>query len=126
MGKIGALIISFTILFQSFNFEFEDVNKFPVFFNHISSHIESGDSFSDFIDLHYGNKLKDHKDKHKEHKQLPFKHQHLDSCSQLVFVLNDLKFDINFSETGFVYKYFLYKESSTNKCIYSFFQPPQK
>ena len=101
MGKIGAIILSFTILFQSFSFEPGDVYNFSTFINHVSSHIESGDNFADFIDLHYGDKANSHQNKHKEHQDLPFKHQHVDSQMQLVFVFNSLNIDLYMKESKY-------------------------
>ena len=126
MGKIGAFILSFTILFQSFNFEIDDVYKLPTLINHITCHIENGDSFGNFIDLHYGNDKKSHQEKHKEHKDLPFKHQHSDSHVQLIYVMSSSNFDFNFSETRFENGKFTYKNLFSNQYINNFLQPPQK
>lgn len=126
MGKTGAFILSFTILFQSFSFEAGDVYNFSTFINHVNSHIKNGDNFADFIDLHYGNKANSHQDKHKEHPDLPFKHHHVDSQMQLAFVLNNLNLDLNVKEIGFENRNFNYKEPFSNQYIYNFFQPPQK
>lgn len=126
MGKIGAFILSFTILFQSFNFEIDDVYKLPTLINHFTCHIENGDSFGNFIDLHYGNKSNSHQEKHKEHKDLPFKHQHSDSHVQLIYVMISSNFDFNFSETRFENGKFTYKNLFSNQYINNFLQPPQK
>lgn len=126
MSQIGAFILSFTILFQSFNFEIDDIYKLSTFLNHITCHIENGDNFGDFIDLHYGNKSNSHQEKHKEHKNLPFKHQHLDSHVQLLFLINDFKFDVSHPVKGFSTKNFMYKEPSSNQFTNNFLQPPQK
>ena len=40
-------------------------------------HLKSGDSFKEFIAMHYGIESNIHEQEHKEHKELPFKHQHL-------------------------------------------------
>ena len=126
MSQIGAFILSFTILFQSFNFEIDDTYKLPTLINHISNHIDNDDNFADFIDLHYGNKSNSHQEKHKEHKNLPFKHQHLDSHVQLLFLINDFKFDVSHPVKGFSTKNFIYKEPSSNQFTNNFLQPPQK
>jgi hypothetical protein len=126
MNKIGALLLSFTILFQSFNFDFNDIYKLPTFVNHIKCHIENGDNFSDFMDLHYGAKSTTHQNKHKEHQNLPFKHQHIDAHSLLVYVLNQVNYKLNLREVNLVSKNFNYSEPFSIQFIYSFFQPPQK
>ena len=87
MFKLTVFILSFTILAQSASFDIIDITKFSTFFTHINNHIDDGDDFADFIDLHYGNKIDLHQNKHKEHKELPFKHQHIDSNLKFVFVL---------------------------------------
>lgn len=126
MAKLGVFILSFTMLFQSFNFEVGDMYGIPTFINHVSEHVKSGDNFADFIDLHYGNKTTSHQDKHKEHKDLPFKHQHTDTHVQLLFVLNNLKFDVSVAEIGYITENFSYNEPTSNQYINNFFQPPQK
>ncbi|WP_372744646.1 hypothetical protein [Lutibacter sp.] len=126
MGKIGAFILSFTILIQSFSFEIGDMYKISTFVNHVNSHINNGDNFADFIDLHYGYKSNSHQNKHKEHKELPFKHQHTDAQMQLVFVLNNINFNLKTSEFVFQNKNFNYKEPFSNQFVFNFFQPPQK
>ena len=126
MGKIGAFILSFTILFQSFNFKIDDMYKMSTFINHITSHIDNGDNFADFIDLHYGIKSNSHQEKHKEHKDLPFKQQHLDSLSHLLFVMHYFKSDVSQPEISFSTTNFKYKEPSSNQFTNNFLQPPQK
>jgi len=124
--KLTAFILSFTILAQSASFDIIDITKFSTFITHINNHIEEGDDFADFIDLHYGNKIDLHQNKHKEHKELPFKHQHIDSNFQFVFVLDTYNLNISSTENRFKLNNFNYKEPTSNLYINNFFQPPQK
>lgn len=126
MTKIIAIILSFTILFQSFNFDFEDFNKIPDLVEHISSHLNNGDTFAEFIAMHYGIEVNSHEQDHKEHKELPFKQQYLDSHFQVVFILCAHNYPIKFSEIKLKTTNFTYKEPTTNLFINNFFQPPQK
>jgi len=124
--KLTAFILSFTILAQSASFDIIDITKFSTFFTHINNHIEEGDNFSDFMDLHYGSKIDLHQNKHKEHKELPFKHQHIDSNFQFVFVLDTYNLNISSPEDRFKLNNFNYEEPTSNLYINNFFQPPQK
>jgi len=124
--KLTVFILSFTILAQSASFDIIDITKFSTFFTHINNHIDEGDDFADFIDLHYGNKIDLHQNKHKEHKELPFKHQHIDSNFQFVFVLDTYNLNISSPEDRFKLNNFNYEEPTSNLYINNFFQPPQK
>ncbi len=126
MHKISVVILSFSILFQSFSFDLDDFDMLPTLVDHIKCHLEIGDNFGDFITKHYGSELNNHKNEHKEHDKLPFKHEHLEVHSQLVYTLypeNDL---VYFKEALLKKNKFLYKEPSSNLFVTTFFQPPQK
>ena len=118
--------MSFTILIQSFNFEVSDISNISVLANHISEHLDRGDNIVDFIDLHYGNKLKSHQDKDSEHKKLPFKHHHIDSNSHLLYILKSDTLNISSVKSFTMVHNFNYKEPTSNSYINRFFQPPQK
>ncbi len=126
MHKISIVILSFSILFQSFNLDLDDFNMLPTFIDHVKCHLEIGDNFGDFISLHYGGELNKHKDEHKEHDKLPFKHEHLEAHSQLVYTLYSENDMVCFNETPFKKNKFSYKETSSNLFVTTFFQPPQK
>lgn len=126
MHKITVIIISFSILLQSFNFEVTDMNKISILVDHIATHYESGDNFADFISMHYGSELKTHKNKHKEHRELPFKHNHLETHFQYVYALFSNDIFTSFNEITFKENKFAYNEPSSNSYVNSFFQPPQK
>jgi hypothetical protein len=66
--------------------QFDDFDKIPNLFTHISQHLDDGDSLIDFFSMHYGCELENHKNDHNEHQKLPFKHQNIDSHIQLVFI----------------------------------------
>jgi len=124
--KISVVILSLTILLQSFSIDAADFNKISTLVDHITCHFESGDGFSDFISMHYGSTIKAHKNTHKEHKELPFKHEHLDAHFQLDYIFNDTNIAENFEENNFSDKNFSFKEPSTGSYINNLFQPPQK
>lgn len=126
MGKLSAILMSFTILFQSFGLDFNDFTNFPKLISHLSSHIEEGDDVSDFMNLHYGTDVEKHKNKHSEHKELPFKHQHSDTHLQLVYVLNICSLEMIAVENIYENKNFHYGSTFSNNYIKRLFQPPQK
>ena len=126
MTKIFAIILTFAILFQSFSLEIEDFNKFPTLIDHISCHLKSGDSFADFITLHYGSDFNNHEQEHKEHKELPFKHQHADAHYHIVYIICNNNYAIKNSAVIDISKNFTYNEPSTNLYVNNFFQPPQR
>lgn len=118
--------MSLTILFQSFGLDVEDIVKFPTLVKHFSSHLEQGDTLSSFMDLHYGVNVETHQNKHNEHKELPFKHQHTDTHFQLVYVVNFNNIEMTASEIMFENKNFHYKKAFSNSYTNRLFQPPQK
>ena len=127
--KLSSFILSFIVLFQSFNFDLEDVNKLPNFIKDASCHIAEGENFSDFINDHYldsdSHQHKDDLHQHEKHGELPFKHQHTDSHFQLVYVFFSNE-SIAKDECLIVSNNnFFYNEPSTNLGLNSFFQPPK-
>jgi len=124
--KLTVIILSITILLQSFNFEVKDFNKIPTLLDHITCHFDTGDSFADFISMHYGSEVNMHKDVHKEHKELPFKQKHLETSFQYVYMIFLEGFSGSFKEIAFRKNNFAYNEPTSNLFINSIFQPPQK
>ena len=128
--KLSAIILSFTILFQSFNFEISDFNKIPNFIDDIKCHVNAGESFSDFIADHYnilsnGHDHSGNTCKHDAHGELPFKHQHIDTHSQVVFIILANDFFTDYQESFLKNKKYSYKEPTSNLFINKFFQPPR-
>lgn len=126
MNKIAAFILSFIILFQSLSFDLANFGKISILVNHISSHLNEGDNFMEFIEMHYGNKLENHIDKHDEHKKLPFKHQHLDAHFQLTYLVYFYQYPLKYTEDIFEKNKFNYTETTTTLVVHNFFQPPQE
>lgn len=126
VNKVTTVILSFTILIQSLNFDIGDFNKIPILLDHFMCHIESGDNIDDFFSMHYGAKFVKHKNDHKEHEKLPFKHQHLDSHFQNVYILTENTIQIELKETILSDHNFKYKESFSKLFSDNLFQPPQK
>ena len=128
--KVSSFILSLLVLFQSFNFEIADVNKVSNFISDINCHIQEGESFAEFIADHYKNNSESHEHKgtlheHDDHGELPFKHQHLDSHIQLVFVFFSTDFETKFEENIASNNIFNYREPSSNLFSDSLFQPPR-
>ncbi len=126
MHKISVVILSFSILFQSFSFDLDDFDMLPTLVNHIKCHLEIGDNFGDFITMHYGSELNNHKDEHKEHDKLPFKHEHLEAHFQIDYALYTDPDMVYLKDVSFKKNRFSYKDPSTNLFVTTFFQPPQK
>ena len=126
MNKILIFILSFTILIQSFNFQLEDITKVPTLVNHIADHFESGDSFMDFISMHYGSQFETHKSKHKEHQKLPLKQYllHLHLQVYISVCTNNLLTN-SFKEIHLKKKIFNYTEPFSSLFSTEIFQPPK-
>ncbi|MCF6181354.1 hypothetical protein [Lutibacter sp.] len=126
MKKVLVTILSFTILFQSFNFQLEDITKIPTLVNHIADHFENGDSFMDFISMHYGSQYEIHKTKHKEHQKLPLKQYLLDLHFQVYISVYTKNLVVNsFKEINLDKKVYAYTELSSNFLLTKIFQPPK-
>ena len=128
--NVSSLILSLIVLFQSLSLEITDINKLSNFMNDVNCHIQEGESFAEFIADHYKNNSDTHEHKgilhkHDDHGELPFKHQHLDSHIQLVFVFFPNDFEIKFEEKISSNKNFNYSEPSSNLFSDSLFQPPR-
>ena len=120
-----AIILSFTILIQSFNFDISDIHKVSNLLEHLDCHLEDGDSIADFIAIHYSGEVNIPKTEHEKHQELPFQHHHSDTHSQTVFLLSTNYFTIDYKESISETKKFAYKEPSTGLFTNKFFQPPQ-
>lgn len=125
MNKVVAFLLAVTVLFQSSNFDINDLQKIPILVNHLSCHFEEGDSLSEFVSMHYGSTTNSHEKDHKEHKELPFKHEHVDSHFQLAFVIHVNQFPLEVVENTHDIKNFIYKEPLTSLVVQNFFQPPK-
>jgi hypothetical protein len=123
--KLAAIILSCTILIQSFNFDISDIQKISNLLEHLDCHFEEGDTIDDFIAIHYSGDENAPKTEHEKHQELPFKHQHLDAHSQIVFIVSANEFFGYYQESFLVNTKFTYKEPSTSLFVNKFFQPPQ-
>ena len=127
MSKLAAILFSTLILVQSSNISFDDLSKLNVLLEHAEYHKATyGDSFIDFLAQHYDESVFENGFDHKEHKNLPFKHQYLDSYVQVIFELINLNLDVNIHEIDFNNKNFTYNKLFSNQYVNNFFQPPQK
>ncbi|WP_347923718.1 hypothetical protein [Pontimicrobium sp. SW4] len=127
MTKLFSILFANLILFQSFNIGFDDVSKLNILLEHASFHQEQyGDSFFEFIAEHYGEEFKNHSNEHKEHEDLPFKHdQQTCQHSPTIFIQHSATFEIK--EYAFIdaSKTFFYKDSYSLFEKHSVFQPPR-
>lgn len=126
MHKLTVVILSFTILFQSFSFEVTDFSKMSSLVDHLTKHVDSGDSYTDFISMHYGSEANSHKNEHKEHRELPFKHKHLESHFQYMYKLFSNDILISFKEITYKENKFSYAEPTSISFVNNLLQPPQK
>lgn len=127
MTKLFSIIFASLILFQSFNIGFDDISKLNTLLEHAYFHEEQyGDSFFEFLAGHYGDDFKSHSNEHKEHENLPFKHDH-QTCQHTpsTFMINSITIELKeyvFVEAS---KTFFYKESYSLVEKHSVFQPPK-
>ena len=120
MTKLFSIIFANLILFQSFNIGFDDVSKFNTLLEHASFHQEQyGDSFFEFLTEHYGEEFKNHIGEHKEHEDLPFKHDQ-QTCQHVptIFMLHPSAIELKAYALPDASKTFFYKE------LYSLFEKP--
>lgn len=127
MTKLFSILFANLILFQSFNIGFDDISKFNTLLDHASFHQEQyGDGFFEFLAEHYGEEFKNHSNEHKEHENLPFKHDQ-QTChhSPNIFFSHFTGFELRtyaYIDSG---KTFFYKESYSLFEKPSVFQPPR-
>ncbi|MDO6595569.1 hypothetical protein Q4512_01510 [Oceanihabitans sp. 2_MG-2023] len=127
MSKVLAITYSFLILIQSFNINLEDISKVKALLDHAQFHKEVyGDTFFEFLTEHYGEVKDDHKNDHKEHKDLPFKDSH-HMCTHIntSFINIHNTFDLNYHEFIEIPFNFHYTETITDSEKPSIFQPPK-
>ena len=127
MSKIAAILYASLILFQSFNFSFEDISKFDKLLEHAEYHQQTyGDSFFEFLSEHYGDDAVSHNNEHEEHDDLPFKHNH-QSCVHVnaAFTLQAFDFSLDYQPFVEIPFNFHYKESTSLFEKPSVFQPPR-
>ena len=127
MIKYIALILSNLILLQSLNVHLESFSKLDVLLEHAQYHQEKyNDGFFDFLIEHYVDNELANNGNHKDHKDLPFKHDsinhnHLPSDFTLNTQLYVLKKDIivHNQQNYFHKEHYSFFEKT------SIFQPPK-
>lgn len=129
MMKFFSIVLSSLILVQSLNISIEDISKLDVLLEHAEYHQKNyDDSFLEFLCEHYGNQIaEDTSNNHKEHKDLPFKHDS-NTCNNLnwTIVLNSSFIEIkNTTVLESSTSNFFYKESTSVFEKQSIFQPPK-
>ena len=127
MRTLFSILFANLILFQSFNIGFDDISKFSTLLDHASFHQEQyGDSFFEFLAEHYGEEFVNHSSEHKEHQDLPFKHDQ-QTCHNSTTILMPQSNAIELKEYlfGESNKTFFYKESYSLFEKPSVFQPPR-
>jgi len=125
MIKFFAMLLSSIVLIQSVHFDVNDIAKIPNLLDHVVYHIGYGENISDFMNQHYGSLRDVHKEKHDSHKNLPFKHQHVESHFQMVYIVSEVIVEFNIKEDQIQSNNFTYCEPISNLFSHSFFQPPK-
>ena len=116
------------ILIQNFDLGFEDISKIDDLIEHASFHKDIyGDSFIDFIVEHYAENFSNHEDDHKEHDNLPFKHDS-NNCQNTItlFTLGFCVFELKSNQASQHKSHFFYKDLYTFLNKSSVFQPPRQ
>ena len=131
MAKVFSIVLSFLVLFQSFNLDLSDLAYIDEFLEHAEFHSEKyGDNFIVFISKHYGEMQKDHSRDHQEekqeHEELPFTHQ----CCSHVFTANvNNKIQIPLLKTCPIVDFtanFYYLDNYASFEKFDIFQPPKQ
>jgi len=130
MIRLSSILMSLTILFQSFGICFSDLSQMGELVEHAKFHSEEyGDDFFVFVSKHYGELKTDHEKQHQEekeeHEKLPFQHiSHL--ASSAVYILNSYATEfksIEYSE--FKTPNFFYQEPVSSLHAFGILQPPR-
>lgn len=129
MTKFLSIFISFLMLFQSLNINWDEYARIDELIEHAFYHAEEyGDDIFVFVSKHYGELKQDHNrnndEEKRDHEQLPFNHQ----CSAnyvSVFILDAalvpvLRIDELNSRSNF-----LYQEINSSFEKSNVFQPPK-
>ena len=127
MTKFTSILLTSLLLIQSLNISFEDISKLNVLLEHAKFHQEKyGDSFFEFLSEHYGEGKYQANNNHKEHENLPFKHNS-QTCSHLntAFTFNAIVLETKKYPILTLSSNFFYKESSSSFEKSSIFQPPK-
>ena len=124
MYKIISIIISALILLQSFNINFDDVNKLPNLYEHIACHINHGHNIVEFMSLHYGSTSKIHDTENSEHQNLPFKHKNKQTNFNVDYLIKNV-FSISIPKIDLKETIFSYNKITSQLVIYNFFKPPR-
>ncbi|HLV13961.1 MAG TPA: hypothetical protein VKY41_02190 [Xanthomarina sp.] len=126
MNKLVAITYSVLILVQSFNFGFEDLSRLGVLMEHAEYHQKTyGDSFFDFISEHYGDAKFQHENEHKEHEDLPFKHNQTCCHTSVSFTVPNINVTLEYPPFVEIPCNFFYKESISLFEKSAVFQPPK-
>jgi len=127
MTKSFSILFANLILFQSFNIGFDDFSKLNTLLEHATFHQENyGDSFIEFLAEHYGEEYKYISNEHKEHEDLPFKHDQ-QTCQHVptIFMLQSTGIELKEYTLVDAAKTFFYKDSYSLFEKPSVFQPPR-
>lgn len=127
--KFASLLLSFFILFQSFNVHLLDVLKLQSLLQHIEFHESTyGDDIFSFLAKHYGDKMTEHREQNNgegDHQKLPFNHSVCMDAGQL-FILESFAAKLVLSDPPIVkkrtfhyYNFYSYLENT------DIFQPPK-
>lgn len=131
MAKFFSILLSFLVLFQSFNLDLSDLAHIDELIEHAQFHSDKyGDNFLVFISKHYGDLEKEHKADHQEekedHEELPFTHH---CCSHVFTALVLNKTQLPELKTGPVADYtanFYYLDNYSSFEKFDIFQPPKQ
>ena len=127
MRKIISIALIGLLLLQTSDINISDVLQLKNLYQHAKFHQQMyGDGFFDFLAEHYGTKVHEHSDNHKEHHNLPLKHQH--NCADAFTVFTFFNTNIVIKEQSFleIKGNFSYKESSSTFEKTAVFQPPKR
>lgn len=127
MAKLLSIQLAIVILLGSIA-DLHDIAKLPYLLDHYSQHKskDSGFSFSEFFDLHYGAMAEEHdKEESEKHKGLPFKAPDHNTIHSTIFLTEYHNTSIELESTLVVYTNF-YQPNASSEFHQSIFQPPRK
>lgn len=126
MKVVFSIILSVSLIFQTFNLQNDNLGDMGELLEHYQYHsLEYEDSLADFLVKHYGSKKAEHSNEHSGHDELPFNHNS-STTSTVAFVVDFQNspaikpFLINLQPEEFFYSSFY-----TSLSLGKIFQPPR-
>lgn len=128
MRTLASISLSFLLLLQTVNFGATEVLRMGDLLQHVQLHSDVyGDSFTSFLNKHYGSLKDDHLASHEGHDKLPFNHTSRIKTTLSVFIFHSRQvLEIPAPVITPQSAEFSYTNTYTSLIDQDIFQPPKK